>query len=103
MNRNDIPDLMRAMPVKASVKGGKICSSATMRKMFERLARLRLLMRRMALDWTLSRRQKAITFDARGQSRVSISKERTNDIYLMGIGKEFSPFLSKKLSSFSTY
>ena len=49
-NRNDIPDLLRAMPVKVSVS-------------WRDLVRLGLLMRQMALDWTLSRRQRVDLID----------------------------------------
>ena len=35
-NRNNLPDLLRTMPVKISVKDGKISNKATMGKRLER-------------------------------------------------------------------
>ena len=54
-NRNNVPHLLRAIPVKVSLEDGKISNKTTMGKKLERFG---LLMRRMALDWTLSRRQR---------------------------------------------
>ena len=42
-NRNNIPDLLRAMPVKLFVKDGKISSQTTMRKRLERFGEVRIV------------------------------------------------------------
>ena len=70
--RNDVPDLQRAMSsMKISIENGKICNQATMGERLERIGEVwigfglgldwvwigfGLLMRRIALDGTLSRR-----------------------------------------------
>ena len=58
INKNHLPDLLRTMPVKVSIKYGKLSNKTTIGKRLERLMRLGLLVRRKALDWTLSRRQR---------------------------------------------
>ena len=57
-NWNNVPDLLTAMPVKASVKDEKISTKRRFERGWGDLVRLGLLMRRMVLDWTLSRRQR---------------------------------------------
>ena len=42
-NRNNIPDPLRAMPVKVSVKAGKISNYMTTRKSLERFGELRIV------------------------------------------------------------
>ena len=41
-NWNNIPDLLRTMPVKASVKDGKISNKTTMGKRLERFGEVRM-------------------------------------------------------------
>ena len=82
-NKNNIPDLLRTMPVKVSIKDCKISNS---NRQWERgwrdLVRLGLLMRRMALDWTLPRRQR-VDFGAPPQTWEQYSKEgRIWDLYI---------------------
>ena len=42
-NRNNLPDLLRAMPVKASVKDGRICNQTMMGKRLERFGEVRIV------------------------------------------------------------
>ena len=70
-NRNNIPDLLRAMPLKLSVEDEKTCNQTTMRERGSRdLARLRLLIRGMALDWTSSRRKRVEHHSRHGSSTL---------------------------------
>ena len=55
--RINVLDFLRAMSVKIPVENGKICNKMTMRERETgELLRFGLLMRWIALDWTLSRR-----------------------------------------------
>ena len=51
-NGNNAPGLLRAMPVKASVRDGKVCHQTTMRKRFERFGEVEIFHGQMALDCT---------------------------------------------------
>ena len=54
--RNTILDFQRAMSVKIAVENGKISKQRRWERDWRELVRFGLLMRRIALDWILSRR-----------------------------------------------
>ena len=49
-NRNNLPDLLRTMPVKVSVKDGKISHQSTMGKRLERIVEVTIVDER---EWIL--------------------------------------------------
>ena len=81
-NRYNLPDLMRAMPVKESIKMEGSQTKWRWERGWRDLVRLGLLMRRMALDWILSRRQ-IVDLGALPQTWEQYSKEgRIWDLYI---------------------
>ena len=81
-NRNNIPDLLRTMPVNVFIKDGRFPTNRRWERGWRDVVRLGLLMRRMALDCTLSRRQR-VDFGAPPQTWEQCSKEgRIWDLYV---------------------
>ena len=73
--QRNLPDLLRAMLVEVSAKDGRSSTKRRWERGWRGLVRLGLLMRRMALDWTLSRRQR-VDLGAPPQTWEQHSRER---------------------------